>query len=182
MQSNSGMPWFHRRICFTSRGNSPFQTVSTSDTPLNPSIPYADTSNGIQRLFLNANINLTPVTLAAQQGVIFKGAVQQDWTDTIIAPLDTARIDVKFDKTWTMQSGNANGFVKERKLWHKMERNIIYDEDEAGEVESSTYFSTNTKAGMGDYYVLDIFSAGQTATTADVLLISANSTMYWHEK
>lgn len=182
MQSNSGIPWFHRRICFTHRGISPFNTVATADTPLNPPNPYIDTSNGIERLFLNSTINTTPVTLTAQQGIIFKGALNVDWSDFIIAPLDTSLIDVKFDKTWTMHSGNSNGFVRERKLWHPMGHNLVYNEDESGETETSSFFSTASKAGMGDYYVLDLFNAGAAGTSSDVLLIAANSTMYWHEK
>jgi len=182
MQSSSGIPWFHRRICFTHRGASPFNAVSSSDTPTNPLQPYLDTSNGIERLFLNSTINNNPVTLTAQQGIIFKGAQNIDWSDFIIAPVDTSLINVKFDKTWTMQSGNANGFVRERKLWHPMGHNLVYNEDESGETETTSFFSTSSKAGMGDYYVLDLFSAGASGTSSDVLLIAANSTMYWHEK
>jgi len=182
MQSSSGIPWFHRRICFTHRGASPFNAVSPSDTPTNPLQPYLDTSNGIERLFLNSTINSNPVTLTAQQALIFKGAQNVDWSDFIIAPVDTSLINVKFDKTWTMQSGNANGFVRERKLWHPMGHNLVYNEDESGETETTSYFSTASKAGMGDYYVLDLFSAGASGTSSDVLLIAANSTMYWHEK
>lgn len=182
MQSSSGIPWFHRRICFTHRGASPFNAISGSDTPVQPLQPYLDTSNGIERLFFNSTINNNPVTLAAQQGIIFKGAQNVDWSDFIIAPLDTTLINVKFDKTWTMQSGNANGFVRERKLWHPMGHNLVYNEDESGETETSSFFSTSSNAGMGDYYVLDLFSAGASGTTTDVLLIAANSTMYWHEK
>lgn len=182
IQTNTGVPWFHRRICFTTRGVSPFNQYNAADTPINGQASYVDTSNGLQRLFLNSYINNSNVTLSNRNDIIFKGTNQQDWTDTIIAPLDTSRIDVKFDKTWTMQSGNSNGVVRERKLWHPMNKNLVYDEDESGENQTSSYFSTDSKAGMGDYYVLDIFSAGAGGTAADVMLMSANSTMYWHER
>lgn len=182
IQTNTGVPWFHRRICFTSRGTSPFNAAVTPDAPINPTLPYADTSNGIQRLFLNANVNNQPSTLDGQVGILFKGQRSVDWSDYLIAPVDTTRVTLKFDKVWTMQSGNTNGIVRERKLWHPMNKNLVYDEDENGEVESSTFFSTDAKAGMGDYYVLDLFGGGAGAAATDILLVTANSTMYWHEK
>lgn len=182
MQTSSGIPWFHRRICFTIKGDNSFNTVIAGDSPTVPQQPYVDTSNGIQRLWLNSAINNVPNTLASMQGVLFKGAQNVDWSDFIIAPVDTSRVTLKFDKTWTMQSGNNSGVIRERKLWHPMNKNLVYDEDETGQVETSRYYSTESKAGMGDYYVLDLFSAGAGGSSADQLLIAANSTMYWHEK
>jgi len=183
IQTSSGIPWFHRRVCFTTRGISPFNTIATSDTSVfQPYSPYADTSNGIERLFFNTQSNVMPTTQAAMWGVLFKGQNGRDWNDLITAPLDNSRVTIKYDKTWTMQSGNANGLVRERKLWHPMNKNLVYDDDESGDVENGSYFSTESKAGMGDYYVVDIIQAGSGATSSDFLQINANSTLYWHEK
>lgn len=182
IQTSSGVPWFHRRICFTSRGASPFNSTAPSDTPVQPYLPYLDTSNGIERPWLNVQINKMDVTKNAMWALMYKGLVGKDWDDLIIAPLDTTRITVKFDKTWTLQSGNSNGLVRERKLWHPMNHNIVYDDDENGDVEASSYYSTESKAGMGDYYVVDIIQPGTGATTSDYFQIGANSTLYWHEK
>jgi hypothetical protein len=115
-------------------------------------------------------------------GLLYKGLAGKDWDDLIVAPVDTSRISVKFDKTWTIQSGNSNGVVRERKLWHPMNKNIVYDDDENGDVEQASYFSVDSKAGMGDYYVVDIIQPGTGATSSDLLQISTNSTLYWHEK
>ena len=141
-----------------------------------------DTSNGIERLFLNAAVNNQVPTTAAQFDLLFKGTENQDWNDPIIAPVDTARVDLKFDKTWTLQSGNNNGIVRERKLWHPMNKNIVYNEDEIGETEGTSYYSTSSKRGMGDYYVIDIIRAGEGGGATDLLRLDANSTYYWHEK
>lgn len=180
IQTSSGVPWFHRRICITLRGDNAF--AFDRGGSLQTYAPYVDTSNGIERLFLNAAVNNQVPTTAAQFDLLFKGTENQDWNDPIIAPVDTARVDLKFDKTWTLQSGNNNGIVRERKLWHPMNKNIVYNEDEIGETEGTSYYSTSSKRGMGDYYVIDIIRAGEGGGATDLLRLDANSTYYWHEK
>lgn len=183
IQTNTGVPWFHRRICFTYRGPSNFNTPSPLDlAQVTQYTSFIDPASGPQRLFLNQKINNNTNTTAGQFAILFKGIESVDWTDPIIAPIDTTRVSLKFDKTWTMQSGNANGIVRERKLFHPMNKNLVYDDDENGDVEIGSYFSVDSKAGMGDYYVVDIISPGQAATAADIMLITSNSTLYWHEK
>lgn len=184
IQTSSGIPWFHRRICFTTK-NALFQgQIGTTPTPVNTiAVYYDDASRGQERWMQNQTNNNAAQTVAGWNGLIFKGSEGVDWSDRIIAPIDTARIDLKMDKTWTIVSGNANGTVKERKLWHKMNKNLVYNDDEVGENESDTsYFSVEDKRGMGDYYVLDIIQAGTGATTTDLMRFDCNSTLYWHEK
>lgn len=181
IQTSSGIPWFHRRIGLTIRGPNVFNTVQPGDTPLN-TFPYVDTSNGMERLWLNMQINNTPASLSAMWGLLFKGQNGRDWDDLLFAPIDTTRVSLKFDKMWTLQSGNANGVVRDRKLYHPMGHNIVYDDDENGDLENTSYFSVDSKAGMGDYYIIDIIQPGTGATSSDLLQIGSNSTLYWHEK
>ncbi len=183
IQTNSHMPWFHRRICFAWRGIGPFNTQNTADTAnVNTFNPYVDTTNGMERLWFNSSINNTPTTLTAQQGILFKGLYNADWNDFIVAPIDTARVDLKFDKTWTIKSGNESGTLVERKLWHPMNKNLTFDDDESGESMSTNYYSVDSKQGMGDYYIVDIFQSGTGGSASDLLNVSSNSTLYWHEK
>lgn len=182
IQTNSHTPWFHRRICFASRGITPFNSSASSDTPTVSYAPYVDTSNGMERLWLNMNINAMTNTVNAIYGILFKGAVNVDWNDVIIAPVDTARVDLKFDKTWLVKSNNESGAILERKLWHGMNKNLVFDDDEVGESMASSYLSTDSKQGMGDYYILDILVAGLGGTSADLINVNASSTLYWHEK
>lgn len=183
VQTSSGQPWFHRRICFTHKGDNPFLTTTAADTAtVQSTAPYIETSNGMQRLWLNASVNNQPNTQNERNGVIFKGAQGVDWTDFITAPIDTSRITLKFDKTWTIRSGNASGTVTERKLWHGMNKNLVYDDDESGALEATRYVSVESKAGMGDYYVYDIIQPGLGATSSDLIAITSSSTLYWHEK
>lgn len=181
VQTSSGLPWFHRRICFTIRGISVFQ-ASTDSAPVQPYQPFVDTSNGMERLWFNQSINSQPIALAAQQTLLFKGVINKDWDDVILAPVDTSRVTLKYDKTWVIKSGNANGTLVERKLWHPMNKNLVYDDDENGEAEIDSYYSTQGKAGMGDYYIVDIVQGGVGGSASDVINIFSNSTQFWHEK
>lgn len=181
LQTSSGLPWFHRRICFTIRGISVFQAATDTGT-IQTYQPFADTSNGQERLWFNQSVNAQPISTAAQQTLLFKGVVNRDWDDLILAPVDTSRVTLKFDKTWVIKSGNANGTLVERKLWHPMNKNLVYDDDESGEGEIDAYYSTQGKAGMGDYYIVDIVQGGVGGSSSDVINIFSNSTQYWHEK
>lgn len=180
IQTSSGLPWFWRRICFTTRGR--FFENSPLDTPTQATRTFQDTSTGMQRLYFNIDVNATPNTKNNLDGVIFKGAKGVDWNDFITAPVDTRRVTLKYDKTRTLRSGNANGTVHDAKLWHRMNKNLVYDDDETGDSESSSYLSTSSKPGMGDYYVLDIIQPGTGGTSTDAILLQTNSTLYWHEK
>jgi len=92
IQTNSHLPWFHRRICFTFRGSGPFTTSNPSDTPTQTVTPYIDTSNGMERLWLTQQVNAMPNTITALNGILFKGAFNIDWNDIVIAPVDGTRV------------------------------------------------------------------------------------------
>lgn len=179
--TSSSVPWLHRRICFTWKGGN-FVSFSPADSPANPPATYLENSAGLVRLAFNANVNNQVNTINNNEGIIFKGASGVDWNDPIIAPLDTRRITVKFDKTWTIRSNNERGIVTERKLWHPMGHNIVYDDDETGGTEQTSYISVDSKAGMGDYYIYDIIQGGPNAAATDLLQINFCSSLYWHEK
>ncbi|QIJ55588.1 capsid protein [Marmot associated genomovirus 4] len=182
IQTSTGLPWFWRRICFTYKGND-FRSKYT-DTPTynTAGTPWIDTSNGMERLWLNSNINTQPTTISNWVTRLFKGTVNVDWSDFITAPIDTSRISLKFDKTKTIKSGNSVGTVAEYKMWHPMNQNLVFDDDESGEAESSQYFSVDSKAGMGDYYIIDFIQGGSAGSSSDVLRLQSSSTLYWHEK
>lgn len=180
IQTNTGAAWFHRRICFCTR-SSVFNT--SLGTPTVSVTPYTDdTTRGMARLWLNSANNNAAAYLTAVQGLLFKGRRDLDWNDLITAPVDTARVDLKFDRTFTHRSGNANGMVKELKLWHPMNKGLVYDDDEAGDLEDTSYLSVNDKRGMGDYYIVDIIQSTLPNAASDLLNINNTSTLYWHEK
>lgn len=144
--------------------------------------PYIENSNGLQRFMMNMQVNNMNNTIGRMEAIIFKGQQGKDWSDPLIAPLDTRQIDVKFDKTWTIRSGNEKGTVAERKLWHPMNKNLVYADDEDGKGELTDYFSVTDKQGMGDYYIYDMFIPGAGSSSGDYINITPSSTLFWHEK
>lgn len=181
IQTNSAVPWIHRRICFTLKGDA-FINTYTGDSP-NVTTPYADVSGtGMKRVWQNLAVLTAPGLYGAITNVIFRGTSGKDWSDVFTAPLDTSRASIKYDRVRTYSSGNQAGFVRRTKLWHPMNKNLCYDDDEDGETNSTNYRSVEGKHGMGDYYVLDFFSPGGTRTAGDILTVSSDSTLYWHEK
>lgn len=185
IETSTGNPWFHRRICITSR-DAQFIQQAASDTSgadrAAASAGALETSNGWQRLAANAMLDTLSATTAGWLALLFKGAQGLDWDDYITAPIDTNRVDLKFDKTWIYKSGNERGVLRERKIWHPMNKNLYYDDDENGAAEYSVTYSVRDKRGMGDYHIFDFFSQGSSGSTSDLLKIRFTSTMYWHEK
>ncbi|AXL65872.1 putative capsid protein [Spider associated circular virus 1] len=184
VQTSTGVPWFWRRITFCSKSGV-FGVFASADTPTQTNggeTSYTDTSNGMERIWFNQNVNSAPNTVAGIQAILFKGQFNKDWVDPLTAPLDTSRVDVRSDVTKCIRSGNASGTVMQKKCWYPMNKNLVYDDDEAGESEVSTYTTVVDKRGMGDYFIIDIFAVGTGGGTADLLQVTSTSSMYWHEK
>jgi len=174
IQSNGGAAWQWRRICFTMKGD-----LLNENTANNFTWWRAQTNVGVVRSVQNAAGLTAGEVLIAQ---LFKGQQSIDWSSYFTAPLDTGRVTVKYDKTRIYQSGNNNGFMRNVKMWHPMNANLTYDEDEVGDTTNSDSYSVDSKRGMGDYYIVDIISAGSGSTTADRMSFDPEATLYWHEK
>nr|QJB18645.1 MAG: capsid protein [Genomoviridae sp.] len=182
IQTSSAIPWFWRRIVFRLKGNPNFQAYTSAPPTLTG--PYYDSTAGVERLLLNSNAQSVSQSaqVSAQQSVLFKGRAGVDWNDPLIAPVDTARVTLMYDKTRTIRSGNQAGALLETKLFHPFNKNLVYDDDESGATEETSFYSTQSKAGMGDVYVLDQLYAGAGASATDLLQFSTSSTLYWHER
>lgn len=174
IQVNNGAPWQWRRICFTYKpgpGGIRPPTTSYSEDVL--------TSSGQMRV-----VNHAGGILSSNEyfDLIFKGTYLQDWVDPMDAPTDNQRVTIKYDQTITIASGNERGMIRTYQRYHPMGASLIYNDDEVGGDEGSGTRSVSSKAGMGDYYVIDMFQAQVGATNTDALTFRPNSTLYWHEK
>lgn len=174
IQCSTGMPWQWRRICFTYKG-----TILTNSTSFSTAI---ETSNGWVRVLnqLSGNPGADPQYSFFVK--LFKGQNTSDWVDPMIAPTDNSRVTIKYDKTITLASGNEDGFIRKYNRWHGMNKTLVYDDDEVGGAELTSAYSNQGKAGMGDYYVVDMFRARVGSTPSDQLSFRPVSTLYWHEK
>lgn len=174
IHTSSGLPWQWRRICFTMKGDDLYQTdAATQRFSLL-------TSNGMVRVMNAVDANGAAGT--AISGLIFDGSNQGDWTNWFTAKLDTQRITVKSDRTRIIQSGNDSGVLRNYSSWYPMNKNLQFDDDENGSTYVGGRYSQRSKVGMGDYYVIDLISAGTGATTTDLLSFEPEATLYWHEK
>lgn len=172
IQISDGLPWQWRRICFTAKGFVDELTVTGSFSVHN------ETSNGMQRTINQpTGINRTYI-----ERYLFKGEVNVDWNDQMIAPVDRTRVTVMYDKTITIAAGNDSGSIRKYARYHPMNKTLVYDDDEKGDTEDSGYYSVGSKAGMGDYFVVDIFRPRVGSSTSNQLLFSPSTTLYWHEK
>lgn len=182
IQTSSAIPWFHRRICFTSKDDT-FRGYSPSDTPQNPTGVYlSNATRGYVRTWINQAVNNTNNTQTNWVSTLMRGAEGVDWDNLLTAPIDTRRVDLKYDKTTVIKSGNERGTVVARNYWHGMNKNLVYDDDELADVTAGSAFSVDDKQGMGDYYVFDFLVAGTGAVASDLVKIDSTSTLYWHEK
>lgn len=181
IQTSSPLPWLWRRIVFSSKGNT-WSQQDPNDTSTPKYSPYSDTSIGMARLWLNLQATGATNTMKNFQTVLFRGTINQDWNDVITAKVDTARISVMSDTTIPIRTGNNSGHFSERKLWYPINKNIVYDDDESGAAETTSYYSTDSKAGLGDVYIADFFVPGVGGTTSDLINVNATATLYWHEK
>lgn len=175
LRTNSGETWRWRRIVFTTKDSAVRLTGVTGTAP----VAIEASPNGWVRLLNNQSSNGTNTGLI--YAFIFKGMGGVDWLNAMSAKTDSSRISVMYDKTVTLQSGNASGITRQYKRWHPMNKNLTYDNDENGEQETISYFSTAAKPGMGDCYVLDFFECNQQ-TSANILAFQPQATLYWHEK
>lgn len=179
IQCSDGLPWEWRRVCFTAKAGATLDRTLTLGTAAGSAYATAlETNSGWVRL-LN-QILLTDRT--AFYGLFFQGVQNTDWTDPLMAKVDSERLTVKYDKTITLASGNEEGFIRKYARYHPMGKNLVYADDEAGGTQVQSSFSVQAKAGMGDYWVVDFFRPRSGSTAANQLIFSTESTLYWHEK
>lgn len=176
LRSADGAPWKWRRICFRLKGNTIYRQASAAQL-----ITFFE-ENGARSGSMRpaTNWNNTPALADEVKRVIFAGTYQVDWADQMLAPLDTNRISVAYDKTISLQAGNESGFIRTYNRWHGMNKNLNYDDDQDGTDMSLRQFSTEGSHGMGDYYIIDFFKSNGEA--AAQLGLRYNATLYWHEK
>ncbi|AXB22619.1 capsid protein [Alces alces faeces associated genomovirus MP43] len=179
IQCNTGMPWQWRRICFTMKGPSLVPTSTASGAVFSTS---AESSNGWLRMMNQVGGNPGQNPMYNLMVPLFRGQVGADWIDPMTAATDNSRVTIKYDKTITLSSGNEDGFIRTYKRWHPMKSTLVYDDDEQGGSKTVNIQSVSGKAGMGDYYVMDMFRARQGSAVADQLTVRPTATLYWHEK
>jgi len=169
LETNNAAPWEWRRICFTSKDDF---NQADPDT----SAYFRRTSNGMVRL-LRAEQESTYMI-----DELFDGERNTDWLSMITAPLSRKHYSIMYDKTRVLRSGNQAGVTHNFKMWHPMRKNIVYKGEQTGENMTDSAVSVDGKAGMGNYYVVDIFRKHGVNDDVSTLTFTPEATFYWHEK
>lgn len=170
-----GTPWRWRRIMF-----------STKDFHLKMTNPALWTSQVIDynstRGYSRPNIDIAGNTTSFVS-TLFAGVQNADFDNLWTAKIDTTRVKVHMDRTITINPGNATGHSRTFKFWTPLNKTIMYDDTEAGEDMSSSVYSTSSKPGMGDVYIVDMIQrCFGGVTPGETLLFDPETTFYWHER
>lgn len=184
---NDGSLWEHRRIVFAHKNLALLGIVSANQAQLRAQTDAAGTT--YRKLVDLSGQNSGDYTgvLTAIYDYVFRGIYTTDWQDPMTAPVDRRRVTVLADKRCVVRSGNAAPAPRLKKYWTRVNKTIVYDDEENGINISPSWYSTSTKQGLGDIYVLDLFVcraplvSGTTASSS-TLNISSTQTLYWREK
>lgn len=181
LSTNDSVPWIWRRIVVSTKAGEWRRLESAEATSGKNAAPYIETSNGMGRLLQQLDqFSGSPNSQAIILDDLFRGTQGKDWTDPMIAPVDTLVVTKHYDKTTVIRSGNDSGTVKMTRRTHAINRTFRYDEDENGQYQDSSYWSAPGK-GMGDVYIIDFFS-NLIGGASSLLKFDTTATMYWHER
>jgi len=171
--SNDSTPWLWRRIViFSKNSNYRISTTGTSTT----FSPFIENSAGYARV-----VN-QPVNGQFFDDGLWKGVQNIDWDEFMTAPVDTRRNDLVYDKTVSIAPGAQQGTYRSFNRWHPINKNLVYDDEEAGQSMTTNYWSVTDKRGCGDMYIIDIFKPGAGAQAGSILYFKPEASLYWHEK
>jgi len=174
-----GGVWKWRRVVFLLRGRELYE----ENTWL---APYFDKTSDIRGCDMVRLICQPPSAQRQEiRRVLWDGSEGLDWSSEFTAKVDTSRVTLLYDRTFTFNPRNESGYSRTFKFWHRLGRTLVYDEDEEGGVVDSggSYVSVKGKAGCGDMYIYDVaYLAVPAAAGNAALTFNPEGTWYWHER
>lgn len=171
-----------RRIVFAGKGLSTFQTpvTSTSDGPCDWQ-PSGRFNNESFRSMVNLNAHAKYAAVLSAISEMFVGQSGIDFLSVINAKPDRTNFQILSDRVVNVVPSTTAVYQKTYTMWHPINRSITYNYDEDGdELGVAQMYSTTSRIGLGDVYVLDMFQGVGSATS--VHKVASQSTYYWHEK
>lgn len=176
--------WWWRRIVFASKRDFGGE-LSLASAIGAQSSPGALTQRNFR------DMSQTPGTSSNNYGQLltnvitelYEGIFTVDWTDPMRAKLDKSRVTVINDKLRTVKSNNDSPAPKVYNTYVPIKKTVVYQDEENGTNMSVSPISVTSKRGLGNIYVLDLFECpAAPGSTTDVLQVSSQQTLYWHEK
>lgn len=171
-----------RRVVFAGKGISAFNTaiVSTADGPADWQ-PDGHREGESFRSMINLNAHSKYANVLAGISALFKGESGIDYVGIGNAKLDRTNYNILSDHTVNVCPTTTAPYAKTFNRWHPINKTIVYLHDESGnDLGANSKFSTTSKLGCGDIYVLDFYTGIGSATTLHQ--VASQSTIYWHER
>lgn len=172
INTTTAASWRWRRIVFACKG------ITSRIPGLRGNY---ETNAGWPRALVNLSGDPAGTLRNGLEELLFEGQAGIDWLTTYTAKVDTKRVTLMYDKTRVINSGNQLGKFATYNMWHPINKNVVYDNDEQGEGKTNSAISTTSREGLGDVFVVDLFSCA-TGNAADALGFEPECTTYWHEK
>lgn len=170
----NGSEWQWRRVVFRMKGPS-LTDLQTATVPL-----WQEVTGGAGFVRTITQANGTPLGTAIAQ-TLFKGTVNLDWQDFMTAKVDTQRVTLVSDRTRQLRGGNGEPRLHAFNLWYPLNKLLRYNDDEAGNTEVESKYSTAGKPGMGDLYIIDFLTCATNGAAVQGN-IQVEGTLYWHER
>lgn len=183
--SNSGVPWRHRRIVFSVRNNLIFRTQD--ETPGSGGgfrwTPILQNGGDYYRNMIDISYNSYASVRDYLISFLFEGDIGKDWSSYTNAKVATKRLTLHSDRTVLLNAGSERGVTRFTRRYDSFNKNMYYDTDEIGSDEKGSIpFASNSVHGLGDVYIVDLFTPHGFGNAGDRLMVDTQSTFYWHEK
>lgn len=179
LDSGTGAVWRWRRIVFNMKGASLRDTIDPPGDTGTAAYNFYDQlpEGGCNRL-------LAQMTLAQQTALwdfLFRGQQNVDWSGLFLAKVDTIRVSLMRDVTRYVRPTTTVGTSRTTRHWHRIGHNIVYDDDKESNKVGDSAYSTSSKLGWGDMYIVDII-APAIPNTGMQLRFDVEGTYYFHER
>lgn len=180
LSPSDGSTWWWRRVVFA------LKTIIAPSVSLEASIGAQATSGAtsyrqVRDLSGESTGQYHTMNEALQQ-LLFLGVQGVDYLSPMSAKLDRSRVTVIKDVFRTVSSGNALGRPRSIRDWTPVNKTLVYDDTENGLSMTPSPTSVNSKAGIGNIYMVDFFNCPNSAAPTSALNFNPAHTMYWHEK
>lgn len=164
--------WVHRRIVFWA-----FLTPSEA-------IPFQQGSAANDNLIYYRPFRLiNPSASAGLLEYIFKGTNGIDYQAQLSynAKLDNRRLRIVSDRSRTMNCGNNSSSLNQYTIWTEINKDIVYDEEEAGGTSTNSPWSVVGPNSPGNLFFMDIIYTQPLADGGATITFNSQTTTYWHE-
>lgn len=160
LTTDTSVPWEWRRIVFEAKA-------------LRVNEAHGLTSNGYRRV-------TAPFGDLPTLNIIFEGAATSDRSRLMDGKVDTNLVKLHYDKKVVLRSGNDGIHYHNYKHYFPLNANMYYADDESSDSMISSNWCSNTRKGMGNIFIIDLFRCVSSGNHQ--LKWTPGATVYWHEK